>query len=145
MNPGKWVVLAVALVLIACGTNSETNIEAYMKKVCEAEELRVLQDGSPYQTWGQFHNDARRGLDVLEGITPPPILEEFHEAQLTLWRSFVGIIAAQDQASVTDDLTLLMMMEAWLPLSEKVNRAVEALPDDVFQVISETRCSELRS
>ena len=131
-----FVLLASILLLLACSAPRTNTIEGYAKAVCDSEARLLVLQSSPRSTWGQFESDMRTVLRELEKLTSPPELEEFHSATLELWRNSIGLIEGRDSQSLTSDIELFELIIQLATLDEPVNRAMENLPDEAFEMLS---------
>ena len=134
------LLLLIISTLLNCA-KADDPVEQYLEDICKSE-LRALQlqQSRPHSTWGQFHEDTLRGIRLIEQLDPPPVLEEYHEATLRVWRVLAEMIAEHDSSALVNDRELLPMMETLLLLDEAVNRTIEDLPDDVFAQVTLASC-----
>ena len=120
----------------ACTSSDTLTVEEYGDALCDSDIRALKLMGSPYDTWGEFGRDTQSVIRELESIPPPPELERFHSANLTIWRNLLTLIWQKDPNAITTDSELLDIMSQMSAWDGEVNRAVADLPDHVYTALS---------
>ena len=135
-----YIVLPFILLIVLVACERQPSVEQYAKDICNAELSSLVGSNKPYSTWGQFREDTQKVVDEIEKLTPPPELEEFHQATLKVWREMVRLFSRYDQGAVIRDAELLNLFPRITELSEEVDRTIEELPREVFEQFTSVEC-----
>lgn len=136
-----FLCLVSLLLLLACSNGGQVSIEEFSQAICESELKALSEETAPHQTWGQFRDDAQKAVDALESLpSPPPELQQYYSTTLEVWRAMVKMIERHPQEDLIRDHQLLSMMDEVAKLSESVDRAILAMPDDVFAKVTSVKC-----
>ena len=136
----RLLVFMAALLLVGCA--SEPTVASYARQCAEPvrgyDFEEFLKDGE--FTWAEQLSMMSANLAAAEELSPPPVLTDYHEAALAVFRAQVELADSQPPDEPFNPAMTLSLVEhtaAWL-------ETIPALPDDVTNVMVEEGCLDPR-
>ena len=111
------------------------SLDVYLT-LCVTTELELADDA----TFGDFSSLFAAEADILEALTPPAQLSEWHLLNIEGFRTIQAFVDLQPKDDVIDVARFLLMAAISADSEEKLRAAAARLPEDVRRQMIEAGC-----
>ena len=97
--------------------------------------------GTDPKTWGDVEAILSEMLAAYREVTPPPVLDEYHESRVTIFYAMYGFAQKQDSSGEYDELAFFSDSGVFL-IAMSMAGELESLPQDVRNELIAAGCED---
>ena len=135
----RHLIILLLLFVVACNAiptigPSRLTVEQYIEKTCNLETT----DMAKVHTWADLAASVRSNMLPLENVTPPAVLDEYHEARILAGEAFLAYVEAKPQDETANLFELIILTAD--PRVTGVETQFQALATNLRQQLIDGGC-----